>query len=569
MMRPDVIIVGAGSAGCVLAARLSEDPQRSVLLLEAGPSSSAVARLPPEIRDVASLAAAVPGHPNNWGFTGALTPQLTYSVPRGKIVGGSSSLNGGYFMRAVPEDFQRWVEAGNDAWSFEQVLPYYRRLEDDQDFDGPLHGKGGPIPVKRQGDDLMSPVTAAFIEACLQLGFVEELDKNCPDAPGVGLVPLNAVDGVRVSSAVAYLIPSAKRPNLSVRGHAFVRRVVFDGTRAIGVEAEIAGRREVIFGGDVILCAGAVCSPQLLMLSGVGPADELRALGVNVVHEAPGVGKDFADHPELWVTYRPKRMMMPSHPHMAFPQAALNYTADGSNITGDMEIICGVLSIGQMTMGSGLSFLRGVGGVLQRPIRTLEAMRGVSMRRLFEQAQTHADLPLVCGLQQESSRGELRVTSADPHVHPTIHYNYLAEPVDVVRLRQAVRLAAELLESPLLRRLIAARTSPGDSDLATDRALDHWMRHNLATAIHMSATCKMGPASDERAVVDQHFRVHGVTRLRVVDTSAMPDLIRRGPNATAVMFGERAADFIIGERADDDVASEPRPASARSETAAA
>jgi choline dehydrogenase-like flavoprotein len=254
---------------------------------------------------------------------------------------------------------------------------------------------------------------------------------------------------------------------------------------------------------------------------------------------------------------------------MAFPQAALNYTADGSNITGDMEIICGVLSIGQMTLGSGLSFLRGVGGVLQRPIRTLEAMRGVSMRRLFEQAQTHADLPLVCGLQQESSRGELRVTSADPHVHPTIHYNYLAEPVDVVRMRQAVRLAAELLESPLLRRLIAARTSPGDSDLATDRALDHWMRHNLATAIHMSATCKMGPASDERAVVDQHFRVHGVTRLRVVDTSAMPDLIRRGPNATAVMFGERAADFIIGERADDEVASEPRPASARSETAAA
>jgi choline dehydrogenase len=565
-MRPDVIIVGAGSAGCVLAARLSEDPQRSVLLLEAGPSSSAVARLPAEIRNVASLAGAVPGHPNNWAFTGALTPQLTYSVPRGKIVGGSSALNGGYFMRAVPEDFQRWVDAGNDAWSFEKVLPYYRKLEDDRDFGGPLHGTSGPIPVKRQGDDLMSPVTPAFIEACLRLGFAEEPDKNCPDAPGVGLVPLNAVDGLRVSTAVAYLIPNRSRPNLTVRGGAFVRRVVFDGTRAIGVEAEIAGRREVIFGDDIVLCAGAICSPQLLMLSGVGPGDELRALDVRVVHEAPGVGKNLADHPELWVTYRPKRMMMPSHPHMAFPQAALNYTGDGSSIVGDMEIICGVLSIGQMTFGSGFSSLRGVGDILKRPIRTLEAMRGVSMRRLVEQAHTHADLPLVCGLQQERSRGELRVTSADPHVHPTLHYNYLAEPVDLGRMRQSVRLATELLESPPLRRLIASRTSPSDSDLASDRALDHWMRNNLATAIHMSATCKMGPASDERAVVDQHFRVHGVTSLRVVDTSAMPDLIRRGPNATAVMFGERAADLIIGERPADQTAAEARPAPPSAET---
>lgn len=542
-VHPDVIIVGAGSTGSVLAARLSEDPQRSVLLLEAGPSFSAVARLPAEIRRVGSLAATVPGHPNNWAFTGALTPELTYSVPRGKIIGGSSSINGAYFMRAVPEDFERWVQAGNDAWSFEKVLPYYRRLEDDRDFGGPLHGAGGPIPVKRQGGDLMSPVTAAFMEACLELGFEEEEDKNCAGAPGVGLIPLNAVDGLRVSTAVAYLIPSQSRPNLTVRGDTFVRRVLFEGTRAIGVEAEIAGRREAIFAAEVVLCAGAIGSPQLLMLSGIGPGDEVRALGVRVVHDAPGVGKDFADHPDLWVTYRPSGPL-PSHPHMAFPQAALNYTADGSDVAGDMEIICGVLSIGQMMWGPEVSAVRGIAGILRRPIRTLGAMRRVSMRRLLDQAHTQADLTLLCGLQQERSRGELRVTSADPHVHPTLDYNYLTEPADLERMRQGVRLATELLESAALRRVIAMRTSPSGADLASDRALDRWMRANLATAVHMIGTCRMGPASNDRAVVDEVFRVHGVTNLRVVDTSAMPHMIRRGPNATAVMMGERAADLM-------------------------
>jgi choline dehydrogenase-like flavoprotein len=209
-----------------------------------------------------------------------------------------------------------------------------------------------------------------------------------------------------------------------------------------------------------------------------------------------------------------------------------------------MEIICGVLSVGQMMLGSGVSAMRGIGGILRRPIRTVEAMGGVSMRRLLDQAHTQGDLTLLCGLQQERSRGELRVTSADPHVPPTLDYNYLTEPTDLERMRQAVRLAIELLDSPPLRRSIATRTSPSEADLASDWALDRWMRTHLGTAIHMSGTCRMGPASDERAVVDQVFRVHGVTGLRIVDTSAIPCLIRRGPNATAVMMGERAADLM-------------------------
>ncbi len=556
--RPDVIIVGAGSAGSVLAARLSEDADRCVLLLEAGPSFNSVARLPPEIRHVGSLAAAVPGHPNNWSYTGRLTPEATYPVPRGKIVGGSSSINGAYFVRARPDDFQRWVEAGNDKWSFEDVLPYYRKLEDDRDFGGPFHGKGGPVPVKRQDGDLMSPLTAAFIEAGLRLGFAEEHDKNCPGPSGIGLVPLNAVDGVRVSTAVAYLMPNLNRPNLIVRSHTFVRRVLFQGTRAIGVEAEsAAGRQEWIYAPEVILCSGAIGSPQLLTLSGVGPADELRALGVHVVHDSPGVGKDFVDHPELWVTFQPKQMMMPTHPHMAFHQAALNYSADGSSSLEDMEIICGVLSIGAMTLGSGLSSMRAVANIVHRPIRTLQAIRGIPVRRLLAEAHRHADLPLLCGLQDEHSRGELRVISTNPHVPPLLQYNYFAEPIDVERMRRCVRLAAALLGAPPMSRLIARRTSPTDADLASDGALERWMRANIATAIHMSASCKMGPPSDKRAVVDQDFRVYGVTGLRVVDTSAMPDLIRRGPCATALMMGERAADLVIGKPQTTDAGYRP------------
>jgi choline dehydrogenase len=562
---PDVIIVGGGTAGSVLAARLSEDSGRSVLLLEAGPSFNTVARLPPEIRQVGSLAAAVPGHPNNWSFSGRLTQELTYPVPRGKIAGGSSSLNGAYFVRGVPDDFQRWVDTGNDQWSFEHVLPYYRKMEDDRDFGGQFHGAGGPIPVERQGGDLMSPLTAAFIEAGLRLGFAEEDDKNCPGTPGIGLLPLNAVDGVRISTAVAYLMPSLARSNLEVRPHTFVRRVLFHGDRAIGVEAEDrAGRQERIHAGEVILCAGAIGSPHLLLLSGIGPADELRALGVPVVRDSPGVGKDFADHPELWVLFRPKRMMMPTHPDMAFLQAALNYTADGSNIVGDMEIVCGVRSIGEITVGSGISSLRGIADILRRPLRTRDALRGVALRRLLADAQAHADVPLICGLQQELSRGDIRITSASPHVPPLLDYNYLAEAADLERMRQCVRLAAELLDAAPLGRLIATRTSPSDADLATNQAVDKWMHSNLATAIHMSATCKMGPASNERAVVDQSFRVHGVSGLRVVDTSAMPELIRRGPSATAVMMGERAADLIVnGSRpAESDQRSIPERESA-------
>ncbi len=543
--RADVIVVGAGSAGAVLAARLSEDPLRSVVVLEAGPGYDAGDKLPAEVRHAGSMRAAVPGHPNNWGFTGALTPELTYAVPRGKIVGGSSSINGAYFVRAVPEDFDRWVQAGNDAWSFERVLPYYRKLEDDRDFGGPLHGSGGPVTVKRQGGALMSAVTEAFIQACLDHGFPHEADKNSPGPPGVGLVPLNAVDGLRVSTAVAYLIPALHRPNLAVRGDAFVRRILFDGTRAVGVEAEVGGRAEPILGDEVVLCAGAVNSPQLLMVSGVGPAGELSALGVDVVLDAPGVGKDFADHPDLWVTYRPRRDVHP-HPHQAFHQAALNYTADGSAATGDMEIICGVLSMGQMTLGTGVHAAGGLARILRRPIRTLHAMRGISVRRLVDQAHTQADLPLLCLLQQEHSRGELRLASADPHVPPHLEYRYFSEPVDLQRMRESLRLAVELLEAAPLRRLMAFRTSPAHADLASDGALDRWMRTHLATAVHMCGTCRMGPASDERAVVDQAFCVHGVTGLRVVDTSVMPHLIRRGPNATAVMMGERAADFITG-----------------------
>jgi choline dehydrogenase-like flavoprotein len=524
----DVVVVGAGSSGCALAARLV-DAGRRVLLLEAGADHPQPADFPATLRDAATLGAATPGHPAAWTYTAQLAEDVRYPVVRGRVLGGSSALNGTYFVRGTPSDFDRWAGAGNDLWSAAAVLPAFCRSEADADFgDQPGHGADGPMPVSRLHLD--HPVTDAFAGACDELGFPAEPDKNAGGEPGHGPIPLNVVDGVRVNTAMAYLAPRRGSELLTVRGSTRVSRVVVEGGRAVGVQTPDG----VIRADEVVLAAGAVASPHLLMLSGIGPADQLRAAGVRVLVDAPGVGAEFSDHPDLYVTWQPSRRL--PMPRGLAPLASALNTADHLEVMPWLKPFRKVL----LDRAEG-SPLAGVAEAARRSVSTLRALRGASLHRLLDQARRRDDLYLAVALQQEHSRGRLDLTSADPLVQPRIEHRYLTEEADRRGLREGVRLAAELLRTPEFAPLVAERTGLPDDVLADDRELDRWTRRHLATAIHLAGTARMGPESDRGAVVDQRLRVRGVEGLRVVDTSVMPQVTSRGPAATAVMIGERAA----------------------------
>jgi choline dehydrogenase len=428
-------------------------------------------------------------------------------VPRGRVVGGSSALNAGSFIRGTRTDFDGWAAAGNDLWSYDAVLPAFRRLESDRDYgDLPAHGNTGPVPVQRPRGG--HPLAEAFAAAAAELGFPEEPDKNADAAPpGYGPVPLNVDGGVRVNAAMAYLSPRRGTAGLTVRGGVQVRRVLVEQGRAVGVETADG----VVRAAEVVLSAGAVGSPHLLLLSGVGPAAQLRRAGIPVTADVPGVGADFTDHPNVYVGYRPGRPLPP--PPQGLPlHGVLHVTSAGSALPGDLEILPWLMPFSAIT------------GSADSP---------------------HQDeLVVGVGLQRERSRGRLTLTGADPLTQPRLEYGYLAEDEDRRRLREGVRLTVALLRTRAFSGLVAGRTGPPDDVLDRNADLDGWIRSHLTTAVHLAGTARMGPDSDAGAVVDQLLRVRGIEGLRVVDTSVMPQVTTRGTAATAVMLGERAAELM-------------------------
>ena len=502
-MKYTHIVVGAGSAGAALATRLSEDPERSVLLLEAGPDYPDLETMPVDLKfGWGTGADFVVEDEHNWKYTAKSTAKgPTMDVPRGKVTGGTSAINGQVFLRAIPEDFEYWVSMGNDEWSYEQVLPYYRKLETDTDFSDDFHGTEGPIIVRRHPLDELQPDQAAFYNACVAAGYAENPDHNHPDATGVGPYPLNNPEGIRWSTAIGFLSMARHRINLTIRANCTTRRVLFDDTRATGVEVESGGESFVVNGDEIILSAGPIGSPHLLMLSGIGPADQLAEHGISLVKDVPGVGQNLRDHPTVHVSWR-AQPDVPAPPQEVGPQkVALRYTAPGSDIKNDM----------------------------------IKVMRFRKIDRL---------LVMSVGLYLALCKGELKLQSPDPDVQPSLYYNYLQEPEDRRRLREGVRLCLELVDMKEFEKVVGERVNPDDAALASDNALDEWLMRSVSTMHHISCTAKMGPDSDPMAVVDQHGRVKGVQSLRVVDGSIMPDCTRANTNVPIMMMAERIADFI-------------------------
>jgi choline dehydrogenase len=523
----DYVIVGAGSAGCVLANRLSADGKNSVLLLEAGPKDTNL-----WIHVPLGYGRLFKEKSVNWMYQTEPEPGLdgrSVFQPRGKVLGGSSSINGLLYVRGQHEDYDRWRQHGNYGWGFDDVLPYFKKAENQQRGADDFHGSGGPLPVSDLGHP--DPLSAAFITAAAETGLPVNPDFNGALQEGAGFFQTTTRHGRRASAAVAYLRPAKGRNNLRVETSALAQRVVFEGRRADAVEYRQAGalktaraRREILVSG------GAFNSPQLLQLSGVGPPDLLRKHGIEVVLDAPGVGQNLQDHMQVRVVMRCSQRItlndIVNHPVRKILMG-MRYAAFR---TGPLTIAAG-------TSGA---FFR-TNPRLATPDVQVHFLP-FSTDKMGEKLHSFSGFSAsVCQLRPES-RGSLRIGSADPAAPPEIRINYLATEVDRAANVEGLKMLRKILQAPALRPYVTEEVDPG-AKVVSDEALLAYCRARGSTIYHPTSTCRMG--NDALAVVDQRLRFRGIEGLRVVDASVMPDLVSGNTNAAVIMIAEKASDMIL------------------------
>ena len=527
----DFIIVGAGSAGCVLADRLSADGQNKVLLIEAGGSDRSIF-----IQMPAAMAYPMNTTRWNWGYHSEPEPHLNNRrliCPRGLGLGGSSSINGLVYVRGNPLDFERWQdEDGARGWGYADVLPYFKRAE--TRAEGGNEYRGGDGPLNTTYGTLRNPLNQAWLDAAREAGYELTDDYNGFRQEGFGRMDMTVRKGTRCSAAKAYLYPARKRSNLTVIQHALASRVLFEGTRAVGVEYERHGKlHQVRAAREVLLSGGSINSVQLLKLSGIGPAEELKAVGIDVLADRPGVGANLQDHLEFYF------QMACTRPVTLFGKANLL----GKAMVG-AEWLFLRRGIGASNQFESCGFIRSRAGIkypdIQYHFFPLAINYDGSSLATEHGFQAHV------GPMRSKSRGTVTLRSKDPREHPRILFNYMSHPDDWAEMRACVRLTREIFQQDAFAPWRGREIQPG-ADCVSDEQIDAFIAQHVESALHPSCTCKMGAKDDPMAVVDPELKVIGVEGLRVIDSSVMPSITTGNLNAPTIMIGEKGADHVLGK----------------------
>jgi len=527
----DYIIVGAGSAGCVLANRLSANPANQVLLLEAGGSDKNIF-----VQMPTALAYPMASERFNWGYHSEPEPCLDgrrITCPRGKGLGGTSSINGMVYVRGNPHDFEEWEAEGAKGWGYRDCLPYFKKAETWIKGGDDYRGGDGPLGVCAGNDMKLNPLYRAFIDAGIEAGYPETEDYNGLHQEGFGPMHMTVRDGVRESTSRAYLRPVLHRPNLRLVTHALAKKIEFDKSRAAGIVVEIAGKTEFIGAKkEVLIAAGAIASPMLLQCSGIGAREDLAEVGVRQKVELPGVGKNLQDHLEVYFQFWCKKPVSLNSKLGLFSKGIIGaewlLTKKGLGATNHFE---------------SCAFIRSSNGLKAPDIQY--HFLPAAMRYDGTPSISGHGFQVHVGPNKPKSRGRVKITSADTAASPSILFNYLAADEDRDAWRRCIRLTREIINQPAMDSYRGEEIQPG-AQVASDEEIDRWVRENVESAYHPAGTCKMGRADDPLSVVDAECRVHGLDNLRVIDASVFPTLPNGNINAPVIMVAEKMADKLLG-----------------------